>query len=202
VSGERALVDGYVEMGTTLPPLPPPPKPKLHYILESDLPKSIPAMVDGNEFKAACGKAGRDRVKGEPLPGTFSAYMEAFYLKLESSVGRIIRASVKDIAKFAGYGKETGRKCARKAERLGLVGKQPVMKWKDGKLQRAENWYLPIPDRPPGSPASSPPDPTKRRRKPERNPRGWLDLVLGVIGLHKRSGGWNTTPLRPRPADT
>jgi hypothetical protein len=191
-------------LGTTLPPLPPEPKPKreTNYILESDLPKSLPAMVDGSEFKAACGKAGRDRVKGEPKPGTFSAIMEAIQFKVDTSPGRIIRMGMKDIGKFAKYGKESVRKVIRKAERVGVIAMQAVMKWENGKLRRAENWYLLIPDRPPGSPESSPPDPAKRRRRPERNPRGWRDLVLGVIGLHKRPGGWNTTPLRTRAAET
>jgi hypothetical protein len=185
--------------GLALPPKPRREPKKLDdLVLEADLPQFIPLMVDADEFKGAVGRAARDRVRGEPKPGTFIAVMDAIWIRVTITVGHVIRDPMWFIGEVAGYGRETVRKCIRKAERVGVIGSTPVMvRRDDGQLRRAANWYLPIPARPPGSSVKAKPDP-----KYKRDAKGWVSFVLRTIAkLHKRPGhGYNTSPMRPRPA--
>lgn len=197
MSGERPidrLYDRYVETGTTLPPtapltLPPlvVPKRKRPLLLEADVPDMLPAP-DSNQYHAALERLAHERKKGDPLAPSIKAVGRAIYYGWR--VG--IRQTIAQIASRAGVCSQTTQNCIAYLEPSGIFAPINVMVRVDGALRRAANLYLPCHFMLPA---------LRMARRVADRVLGFYEECSKKLGLHWRTFGFNTTPLR-QPGET
>jgi hypothetical protein len=171
-------------LGSTLPPLRPPPRIRREKVHAADIPEVLPPL-DSAAYHKRLGEVALARAKGDPLAANIEAVGRAIYYAMSAR----IRLTIRQIAKRAKCCPETARRCIDYLSRSGIVGVLNVLVRVDKLLLRSANLYL--------APAFIVTTGIRLARRVAERSAAFLAECGKLLGLEWRPDrGFNTTPLR------
>ncbi len=166
---------------------PKPPKHKRPMLLDPNVPEFLPAPEPGQYYRGL-NQLAHARKKGDPRTPSINAVGAAIFYGWRAN----IRQTIEQIAKRAGVCSQTTQNVIAYLEPSGIFAPMNVMVRVNGVFRRAANLYLPCDFMLPA---------VRMARRVADQVLRFREECGKKLGLHWRTFGYNTTPLR-QPGET